>query len=198
MKKKIGTVSLIFVLFLLAVFLVYHGINNNRTATTEYVHAQLAFNPNNLEELVGFYDYVFVGKIEKEIGNIPPIANGSGVPSTEYQVKVLKNIKGSLMDDIVIKKAGGYVNNKMVFYETEDKKDGFLSVGDAYIFCALAQNNGELFVDNPYAYEKLDTENIKAINESKIVNKYEEAYKNEKIDKRERFKSKYEKKYNKY
>ncbi|MBM7582095.1 hypothetical protein JOD02_000952 [Caldicoprobacter guelmensis] len=99
----------------------------------------------------------------------------------------------NLADDIIVKKAGGYVDNKLVFYETLDKKGAFLSVGDVYIFCMLTQENGDLFIDNPYAYEKLDAGDIKALNESKKVKKYEEAYKNEKIYERERFKSKYEK-----
>ncbi|MDN5277093.1 MAG: hypothetical protein PWR01_1058 [Clostridiales bacterium] len=193
MKKRIAIVSSICVLFLLGAFLVYNRVNNYRPVVTEYVAAQLAVDPNNLEEFVGFYDYVCVGKVEKEIGNLPPVPGRSGVPYTEYQVKVLKNIKGSLADDIIVKKAGGYVDNKIVFYETLDKKDAFLSVGDVYIFCMLTQENGDLFIDNPYAYEKLDAGDIKALNESKKVKKYEEAYKNEKVYERERFKSKYEK-----
>ena len=119
------------------------------------------FDLNNKAEYVGFSDYVFVGKVEKvtyggKYSNNIYYPKGSFcpddavIPFTEYEVTVLKNIKGQLKTDqmITVKKHAGINVDTNVFSVL--KGDVMPIENEEYIFLTRATKNGELVILDPY------------------------------------------------
>ncbi|MGN1443925.1 MAG: hypothetical protein ACI4XE_08750 [Acutalibacteraceae bacterium] len=139
--------------------------NLNRLQTTTYDmpenYSQLpvnyskyvyAFDPLDLEACVGSADYVFVGKIEKLVGttytDASYLENGklTATPWTNYEVTVIKNIKGDLEtgQTIPIRKFGGVAYGEEYLELIQD--DTLPTVGETYIFLSDVDEKGELYV----------------------------------------------------
>jgi len=166
-------------------------------------------NMDNPQETVGDADYVFLARVNQKVNTVykdpVTIETESGTkeistPYTNYEVTVLKNIKGSLQLDtnIPIQKAGG--NDKddssIVLYED----DNLPEVGKAYVFLAYAQDDGSLLVSGPHSNTFVKNIN-KAITSKKIpddieksevISKYKNANKNQVVRDRDRSISKYD------
>ncbi len=138
------------------------------------LYESYAFNVWDYRCLAVFYKYIFVGRVESEIGRE---YDKDGVPHTFYKVTPLMNIQGELRlgEEFTYKKQGGLSKSGMLCYVLSE--DILPEQGKLYIFCAKAIDNGETL----YSSGKNSTipleENITEENlaESAVVEKMQDA-----------------------
>lgn len=131
---------------------------------------------NNVQEMVGLADYVFVATVIHDNGthyddilttvdeNGKPI--DVGFPYTDYTVQIVENIKGNLITEspIEIVKEGGIAQNQKTLYVFE--QDVMPSEEETYIFLAYAQEDGSLLISGSNSNILLNsTEDIEATSE---------------------------------
>jgi len=165
------------------------------------MESSFAIDHDNLQELVGYADNVFVGyveNLENTVYKFPvSIETKNGVrevtqPYTTFSVTVTENIKGSLLKThpISLQKAGGIdeENNLLLLYE-----DDFLpEEGQYYLFSTFTQPDGSLLISGPNTNRVLDIEEEDQIYGSALFRDSTEAVSNEVRFNRERFISDYE------
>lgn len=148
-------------------------------------HSDYVMNVDNKEEVVGNSENVFIAKVLKKQSSISVSNN----PRTQFEVEILKNIKGELHGTAMINQSVGYgidpQGNK--YLELEEGQE-FLEEGSTYLFATLYEE--ELDWHNPipvYGEIKLDSSNnINSINQlnsdiqNNLINEYEMAFKNQK------------------
>jgi hypothetical protein len=93
-------------------------------------HALYATDLSDDKRLVGFADSVFFGQVLEELGN----NRDFGFPETQFQVKVLEVLKGSLEREVIVNQIGG--NYKGTF--TLADGDPLLEPGKNYLFVSRA------------------------------------------------------------
>lgn len=150
-----------------------------------FARVTLAVDENDPYVYVGTMDYVFAGTVTKIKRNFIDIAKREVDYYSHYEVQVVDNIKGSLAENIEVRKLGG-VNRRgtEMLIESDSRQDtGLPEEGRTYLFMAYAQEDGSLLLsefleDRPY------DENLKK--------EYEEYVANEVPSERERYHSKYE------
>lgn len=171
-------------------------------------------DPNNAKAIAGFADYVFVGyvnrltktiyrnpvNIETKDGGTSTIAD----PYTVYEVTVVKNIKGNLIQnqEIPILKEGGITQDKKEVQLYED--DTLPLEGKYYIFVGYAQSDGSILISGPKSNVELkdfavDPSAKKSLVRNKLsddgqILKMQKAVEDQIPRDRKRFKSKYESK----
>lgn len=173
-KKNI--IGLVAALVVIAVLVVSFGFNSTRGNMTvngnipvSKLHGSFSINFDNINELVGDADYVFVGTVISEDGTeykhpiMGEAADGEeyeiASPYTNYTISVLDNIKGELVTDteVPIQKSGGLAQDGSQYFVYEE--DELPEQGSVYIFYAYAQPDGSLLVSGPNSNEKI---NVKA------------------------------------
>ncbi len=198
--------SIKIILFVIACTITLIGCSDDHNTSGEDVpiqHLQPSFkvDVNDLNELVGDADYVFVGYIDELVGTVyknPVIIETENGPKevldpyTEYSVTVIDNIKGSLKKDVPIpmQKTGGLSKDESMYLLYEN--DELPEVGEHYILVAHAQPDGSLLISGPNSSIVLDIQSQGESVVSQGYQDYKEAYKNEIKTDRERFTSKYE------
>ncbi|UII57629.1 hypothetical protein LS684_09475 [Cytobacillus spongiae] len=86
------------------------------------------------EEVVGNSENVFIAKVINTESSIPL----SDVPRTQFRVKVIHNIKGSLDGEVIINQAAGYGTDKNGDkYIEKFKGQEILKEGSIYLFATL-------------------------------------------------------------
>ncbi|MDR2408753.1 MAG: hypothetical protein LBE13_11665 [Bacteroidales bacterium] len=154
---------------------------------TEYVITEYALDMTDLKQVVGDADYVFVCKTK---GYLSTEYNSDDIPTTRYTIEVIENIKGELKagEDIVLRKAGGIKKNHKSFYLYSD--DSLPKVNHYYIVSVYGQPSGDILACGENTNIALASiENYKTdINYTNIL----EAYENEIVSNRTRYKSKYD------
>lgn len=151
--------------------LVWTYASNGEDPKIDYVMTESIIDVNNINEIIGFSDYVFTGKVLEHIGNYPSDETNNEIfPYNKYKVEVLDNYKGELQKNIEIKKIGGYENTKRgevltLLDETlGDTKDFLPVVGETYLFTAVADANGSIVVSGPSGHMPIkDTKDIYSI-----------------------------------
>ncbi|MDD2518273.1 MAG: hypothetical protein PHI05_01620 [Bacilli bacterium] len=194
-KEKLIFIGLLFLTIIGTNLCVENNIvytNNNEKGMS---YSNSIADSNDLQKFSGLVDYIFVGKVENVIGtffneSLPEI------PYTRYGIRVLKNLKGNLIEKTIVSKNGGYENNKLILFDD----NGFPQKNEIYVFFAFAQEDGEILLATIDGNIKLDindfnfsidgTSNLK---EEEKLYKYTNAIKNRKEYDRERYISKYEK-----
>lgn len=193
MRKKIIVVATLIVLAFagVGVYLFMGGSSSSQAdmpdnpAKVEYVHGEFVVDPKNTEELIGFSDHVFVGKVVKWLGNKQPEEGDFSIPYNDYEVEVLENLKGELKDKAIVHKMGGYnEKNVLILTGETDKKDKLPEVGKTYIFIAGADEDGKLLVDNAYSQIEVK-EKMTDSGTKKEIQKYKKAVRNQIPYKRE-------------
>jgi|GEM_PF-756571 len=106
----------------------------HNTATSQISPIYVADFSND-DVLVGASHNIFVGEVIRQIGTVDI---GAG-PESQFEVKVLENIKGNLKGNITIDQIGGYKNGVLYTVENEDSKSGanskyLLQSGSVYVF----------------------------------------------------------------
>lgn len=150
-----------------------------------FARVTLSVDENDPYVYVGTMDYVFAGTVTKIKRNFIDIAKREVDYYSHYEVQVIENIKGSLAENIEVKKLGG-VNRRgtEMLIESEKRQDtGLPEEGKTYLFMAYAQEDGSLLLsefleDRPY--------------DESLKKEYEEYVENEVPSDRERYHSKYE------
>ena len=170
------------------------------------IHGSFICDIDNVQEMVGLADYVFVGTVisddgthyediaimEDEKGNPKEV----GIPFTDYTVQVVENIKGNLLvtSPVTLVKEGGISQDHKSIYVFE--KDSIPKEGESYIFLTYAQPDGSLLVSGPNSNIHIDlmsAADTEGIGSASAYNTYKSAYENESIPiERERFISIYE------
>ena len=112
-----------------------------------YYHVLTVTDETNMQEVIGFSDYVFIGTVEGI--NKKTIRNDA--PAEYYSVRVEENLKGSLItdSDIEVIKMGGYLKNgTLILYKSDSVVGtGLCTVGEKYIFVGYGQQDGSLLLD---------------------------------------------------
>lgn len=206
-SKKFIIMSVVFVLIIVVavgVYLFYSTMQNTTISSGVYM-----YDTSTPERAVGISDYVFVAKIDgiarTEYRN--PITVETGLSSSEtrttpytvYNIEVVKNIKGELItsEPIEYMQYGG-INEDGETY-TFMEGTGLLETGKYYILMVgtFEGDGGIIEVTEPNRRILLDdVENDEDVENSELVKRYEEAYKNEVIpegfEEEDRYISKYD------
>ena len=206
-SKKIIIMSVVFVLIIVVavgVYLYFSTMQNTTISSGIYM-----YDTSTPERAVGISDYVFVAKIDgiarTEYRNPTTVETGLSssetrtTPYTVYNIEVVKNIKGELItsEPIEYMQYGG-INEDGETY-TFIEGTGLLETGKYYILMAdtFEGDGGIIEVTEPNRRILLDdVENDEDVENSELVKRYEEAYKNEYIPEGfynwERYTSKYD------
>lgn len=145
------------------------------------LRASYIVDMDNLKELVGLVDYVFVA----EVLGIKEIVYGEREEDvkTVYNVRVLQNVKGEfeINNEVEIVKAGGVDKDEesIIYYEGDELP----IVNERYIFFARVNKNGELLCSGKNTSIKFSEDKL----DEAIL-----SYENEIVYDRKRYKSKYE------
>ena len=191
-SKKFIIMSVVFVLIIVvavAVYLFYISISRIPQVTELY-----SYNTSIPEQAVGISDYVFVAKVNGiartdyiDTGTVELSTTGNKEiesPYTVYNIEVVKNIKGELITSELIEymQYGG-INEDGETY-TFMEGTGLLETGKYYILLVntYREDGGTLETSDQNRIILLDdVESDEDVENSELVKKYEEAYKNEYI-----------------
>lgn len=191
-SKKFIIMSVVFVLIIVVavvVYLFYISISRIPQVTDLY-----SYDTSIPEQAVGISDYVFVAKINGiartdyiDTGTVELSTTGNKEiesPYTVYNIEVVKNIKGELLtsEPIEYMQYGG-VNEDGETY-TFMEGTGLLETGKYYILLVntYKEDGGTIETSDKNRIILLDdVENDEDVENSELVKRYEEAYKNEYI-----------------
>ena len=191
-SKKFIIMSVVFVLIIVVavgIYLFYKSIPYNTITTVLYM-----YDTSIPEQAVGISDYVFVAKVNGiartdyiDTGTVELKLTGNQKklsPYTVYNVDVVKNIKGELItsEPIEYMQYGG-INEDGKGYTYIPETD-FLEVGKYYLLLVntFRADGGILETSDKNRIILLDdVESDEEVENSELVKKYEEAYKNEYI-----------------
>ena len=160
-----------------------------------------AFDVSDINKVVGFHDYVFVGQVKKIVGTgYTDVDFSDGLrlfsqPFTQYEIRVLENIKGELVTDRDIpltKHDGAYYFGKRV---SMMEGDSLPDEGECYIFICIADENGELNIGSFSSFCDIYLCNAEDYrDDEEKIEIYRQAVENmdESVRHGERYKSKYE------
>lgn len=193
MKNKLKIISA-FIVITLAITsgIFFFGKNNKIEVSKDELpiyplRGSFIINVENLNEIVGDCDYVFVAKVVEELETIYKdfvtieTETGDkevGNPYTPYKIIITENIKGNLITDteVDILKFGGVSQDKDAIYIFEN--DELLQVGKTYIISAYTQLDGSLLISGPNS-NKLVNDNAKSRISSPIYKDYINAFENQ-------------------
>ena len=208
-SKKFIIMSVVFVLTIVVAVGIYFFYGKKMQNAVTITGSMYMFDTSTPEKAVGISDYVFVAKINKiaRTEYRDPVTIETGLfssevwttPYTYYEIEVVKNIKGELIasEPIEYMQYGG-INEDGETY-TFMEGTGLLETGKYYILMAdtFGGDGGIIEVTEPNRRILLDdVENDEDVENSELVKRYEEAYKNEYIPEGfynwERYTSKYD------
>ncbi len=146
---------------------------------------------NNLEDVIGEADYVFVGYVEETYDynhdrffhDFPKVIDYYGGPYTECVVTVTECIKGNIPQGEKLSYfwVGGVTNNRMYIYSSaqEGQTDYYPQVGNYYVFKGMAHPDGTITGGGSFGTDLLeqgiDKTNYK---QSTVYKKWIDAYQN--------------------
>ena len=197
-SKDIIISALVAAVAVVAAVILFQSINKGiQKIPTSYLRATYAIDYNNLEEVVGDADYVFVGTISSkentvyknpvEIVNEEGKVSEEATPYTNYTVEVVENIKGNLTTEetIPIQKTGGLSKDKSeyVIYEGDELP----VVGQTYIFFTYAQPDGSLLLSGPVSNIGIKEKSADGLDSTTAYKEVVEAYENQVETGRQRY-----------
>lgn len=191
MKKAVIIItSLVLVITVLFIAWFYY----KPTKTSYFVGCvESTINPDNLPEVIGITDYVFVGYVEETYDynhdrffhKFPKVIDYySGEPFTECKVRVIKSIKGNIEPGTIASyyKVGGvtWLRTRIYLPVEEGKTDYYPEKGKYYIFRGGAHPDGTLTGGGTYSTDLLE-EGIDSTNyeQSAIYKQWVDAYENQ-------------------
>lgn len=198
--KKILVVAMILTMVVLSACSVSNNVNKSDLPITN-LSGSFSIDVNDLTQIVGDADYVFVAEVNDEVETIYKnkvtieTENGNkevSDPYTKYTITVVDNIKGKLKknNQFDILKAGGISQDKKSIVLYED--DELFEVGKYYIMSAYAQPDGSLLVSGPNSSLVLNETSKEKVVSSEKYKEYKKALENEVVSDRKRFKSSHE------
>lgn len=175
----------IFIICGFAILLFLYSVNQSpKTFDTSGISV---INANILEERIGLADYVFIGYVDSKGDSFEKF---KGMPLTSYNITVVENIKGNIKKNssLDMLKDGGVTDDGK--YLIINENDFMPETGEYYLFIAAGQSDGNILITSQEEFSNYDSKSdIKSSSEYKI---YLNAYNNEMIFERKRFKSKHE------
>ena len=135
--------------------------NENGNKLVRVSEGELGTNLSDEKKLVGAVHNIFIGRVIRQSGD----ARRFSEPETQFEVRVLYNIKGNLKESVTIDQIGmGYINGIYFTRSGGDETlrsdmpngpkpgDGLLKIGAAYIFATRfsTQNNWYAISAPPY------------------------------------------------
>ncbi|WP_404459030.1 hypothetical protein [Oceanobacillus kapialis] len=129
-KKLYPLVAILTPVFLLFLGLIYF-INDApppKNPTIKTIEMDYIIDILNPEAVVDFADNVFIGTVEVQVDTIQ-----NDYPETQFEVKVLENIKGNLDESEVINQLGGYEGNDLLLIEGDE----LLETNKTYLFATI-------------------------------------------------------------
>lgn len=192
MKKFLKIISVILAVLILGIgsyYLYYLWRITFAPKKTVYYSSQVGYNCYDPREAIGYHPYVFVGFVEETHDymterfkrEFPEIIKKSDSPCTECNVKVIKNIKGNLIEGIIFSlyKDGGLSGGIPMYIEMETG-DLIPELGKYYIFIARAHIDGTVTVGGMKDAIELESEiTADNLDRSQIYQEYVDAAENE-------------------
>ena len=146
------------------------------------------FDPDDKRLMSGFSDHIAVAVVEKISGTsyerVSVAVDGtiSGTPYMNYEIKIIRDIKGQLTKDssIPLFEYGGVsIDGQYVEYITP-----FLGKGKCYVVYLSSVNNGNLYLNQAYALadaalEKDGNGEIIGLSDESAIQEYVDAYDNQ-------------------
>lgn len=183
---------------LLAGFLVLFTVwfNYQPTKTSYFVGCvESTIDINNLQEIIGITDYVFVGYVEeiydynhdRFFHKFPALIDYYGGEFTECKVKVIESIKGNIEpnSEFSYYKVGGvsWLRTSIYLPVEEGERDFYPEVGKYYIFRGSAHPDGTITGGGTYSTDLLEA-GINSTNykQSTVYKEWIDAYENQITD----------------
>lgn len=140
------------------------------------MHATYSFEANDKRKLVGASENVFVGRVIEKVGSEPipalkPIpGEDNSSPATQFEVQVIRPIKGELNGTVTVNQHGGRDEGGQLMLLEEDP---LFEPGKVYLISSNTdqRRNRQQVVAQPYGKVKTNDARHKA----KIVGKFEAA-----------------------
>ena len=173
------------------------GMKANKDLPVHYMAVSYVIDIEDPREVVGFGDYVFVAKVNKETETIHRNVEWinfkkTSMPYTVYSITVINNLKGNIKKNtpIEIEKFGGInIDNDSI---SLPEGDSLLEEGAYYIFIVGSDQEGNLLMSAPTNAIKLNVESENEIMSSEEYKDYMRHCEEETDIERQRFKSRYE------
>lgn len=144
MKKKL----LLIASLILIALLFYYFLPSNSVVVMD---AEYAFDLSDTEQLVGWADNVFVGKIQRIVNTV----NDDISPVTTYEVSVVENLKGELSGTVLVSHRIGYSHLQRATFKF--KNDNYMKTSESYIIiCRYDKEKGTYMVVPTYGDIKLE------------------------------------------
>lgn len=187
MKKSKLIVLFVVVIFIIVITCCVVYYSNNRNSNYKpngkiNYDTVIVNEETNPYYQIGFADYVFIGKVNKEIERT---FSSNGSPITVYEIDITENLKGKLQNVIMVTYPGGYdKEGTLMLHKGDHITDEELpKIGETYIFIGAGQPDGTVLLQDLYADIPYSAENKE---------KYLEYITNQDNVDRKRFKSVYE------
>lgn len=167
-KNKLAVICLSIILMIGLCFAVNNMIHRSSSKT-------IVMNPSYIADfsddtvLIGFSQNTFIGEVVSTKGS----KKLGVIPETQFNVKVIENIKGNLSGTIVVNQEGGYLNNTLYVMEN----DVLLETGKIYLF-ATRYNESEKFYTLVPVHGKVKIDTDKKIKD--FSDRFTKAFKEEK------------------
>lgn len=178
----------------------YDSVSLSSEIPVVYNDACFIVDVNKPAEVVGWGDYVFVAKINKEIrteySNLRKNENETvtGKPHTVYDITIVDNLKGNLIKNESIE----FIKHGGVNYDGASisllEGDQLLESGKYYILIAASDTNGKLAQGIANASIELDISNAEELTTNEIYQAYQKYVETEVQFERVRYHSIYEEK----
>jgi hypothetical protein len=107
------------------------------------IRSQFASDLRDPRKLLGATHNVFVGKVLSVLGT----GSSDGVPTTRFEVRVVKNIKGGLQGTVTVEQAGGYRDGTLYVFQGDYVSDQegeakyLLQPGSVYLLPTRAEGS---------------------------------------------------------
>lgn len=188
MKKFLKIMAVICAVVILGVGCYYLYSITIAPKKFSYYISEPSYNAGDTRAVVGIYSYVFVGFIEETHDymserfkrEFPETIKEIDLPMTECKVKIIKNIKGNLRDDVTfpVYKSGGL--SKDFMYIEKEQSSIMPEAEKYYIFFEYAHEDGTVTVgDHPGIVEIESGINAENLENSKLYQEYVDAAENQ-------------------
>jgi hypothetical protein len=160
-KRLLVGATIVIVLLAAAVGIWLLSMNDSiigRNLPVSFASAEYAFDVTDPRTVAGEMDYIFVGEVLRAVST--DYTGFADIPYTTYEVRVLKNIKGELVTDVIkVQKIGGLSKDQKTYILREND---FLPVpGEIYLFNTLTNNDGLPQMSSENSNIKLDVSSSK-------------------------------------
>lgn len=120
-------------------------------------HYSFKDNYQDKRRLTNAVDNIFIGEVIREVGN----EEYTGIPNTQFLVRITQNIKGALLGDITVNQEGGYYKENGNLYLLSYERSPLLKKNQMYLFFLTRTKKGYFEMMPKYGNILLDNEEDK-------------------------------------